>query len=187
MRKAIAPATIKLLQYQPKRVGRYVSVKYKEGRREEALRHIRKVWGAFMPSRSVEYMTFKDDYGNLAAPEITTAAVSAVFGLIGSLFAIGSLLAAVRGGRSQIRIASALAGSPIAMAGIAAGFWVGSAWVAEFHYRTELSIWLALVVFGVLACCVWFIGVRRWTPALNARPGDPLQTPAMAAAALSRD
>ena len=186
MRRAIDNVKIKLLQYQPKRVGRYVSVRYKDGRRDEALAHIRQVWGEFMPSRSVEYMTFKEDYGKLAAPEITRAAISAVFGVIGLLFTFASLLAAVGDGRHQIRIAQALAGSPIVVAGIGVGYWAGATWVAEFYYHTGLSIWLALSVFCVLACGVWFIIVRRRTPASDRLIGEAHQAPAMATTASSQ-
>ncbi len=158
MRRQIAATTFKLLQYQPKRVGRFISVRYREGQFDQAMAHITSVWKKYFPERTVEYMFFNNEYAKLLAPELATFRLLSGFAVLAFIFAYWSLLGTTLAARATVRsiVAFAAIGQ---LPGAAVGYWLAHTWLSGFYYRVEFSSWPIAVTVVATVGLAWLIAM----------------------------
>lgn len=158
MRREIPAVTFKLLQYQPKRVGRFVSVRFREGQFDNAMAHITSVWKKYFPERTVEYIWFNDEYARLLAPELRTFRLLCGFAALSFIFACWSLLGLTLAARATIKLIVAFAAIG-QVPGVAIGYWLAHAWLSGFFYRVEFSSWPIVVTVVTTVGAAWLIAV----------------------------
>lgn len=184
MRRQIPATTFKLLQYQPKRVGRFISVRYREGQFDQAMAHITSVWKKYFPQRTIEYMFFSDEYGKLLRPELATFRLLGGFAVLAFSFACWSLLGTTLAASATVRsiVAFAAIGQ---LPGAVAGYWLAHTWLIGFYYRVEFSSWPIVVTVVYTVGVVWLIAmavIRRPRPLEVIGDAAPLLQPSSGAA-----
>ncbi len=157
MRHQIRPTVIKLLQYQPGRVGRFVSVRVQPGQLPRAMAHIAAVWKKYLPERRLEYMFAADDYDRLLAPDRISSRMLSAFAAIALLFAGWALIGAVQRRPLSVPQPAATLRSAIyvLIANIGAiplGYWFARDWISGFYYRVEFGSWVIFATVLVTVC-----------------------------------
>lgn len=165
MRHFIRPTSIKLVHYQPGRVGRFVSVRVRDGELDAAMAHIATVWKKFLPERRLEYMFAAQDYDRVVAPDRVLSRVVSCFAAVSLFFAAWALVGAVS--RRPLSVSRHWATRRVAIQvalanviGIPVGYVVAENWISGFYYRIGFSPWI--FVATVLATTCVAIGISVW-------------------------